>query len=72
MRVVLLEISNFRGIRIGKVQFREHTVLIGPNNSCKTTVVEALALVLGRDRLVRSLTEHDFFGSTPLATSGRL
>lgn len=65
MKVVLLEIENFRGVSFGKVQFREHSVLIGPNNSGKTTVVEALALVLGRDRLVRNLTEHDFFGSTP-------
>lgn len=40
-------------------------MLIGPNNSGKTTIVEALALVLGRDRLVRTLTEHDFFGSNP-------
>jgi putative ATP-dependent endonuclease of the OLD family len=65
MYVALLEIQNFRGIRTGKIQFRDHTVLIGPNNSSKTTIVEALALVLGRDRLVRNLTEHDFFGSNP-------
>ncbi len=67
MKIALLEIDNFRGIRTGKVVFADHTVLIGPNNSGKTTVVEALALVLGRDRLVRSLTEHDFFGSNPEA-----
>lgn len=65
MKVVLLEIENFRGIRSGTIQFRDHSVLIGPNNSGKTTVVEALALVLGRDRLIRNLTEHDFFGSNP-------
>ena len=65
MKVALLEIENFRGVRTGKVWFRDHTVLIGPNNSGKTTIVEALALVLGRDRLVRTLTEHDFFGSSP-------
>jgi hypothetical protein len=69
MRVALLEISNFRGIRSGKIALRDHTVLIGPNNSCKTTVIEALTLVLGRDRLVRTLTEHDFFGSAPEAAS---
>jgi putative ATP-dependent endonuclease of the OLD family len=40
-------------------------VLVGPNNSGKTTVVEALALLFGRDRLVRRLTEHDFHGSAP-------
>ncbi len=65
MRIAKLTIKNFRGIRSGKVQFRDHTVLIGPNNSGKTTIIEALALVLGRDRLVRNLTEHDFFGSNP-------
>jgi len=67
MRIALLEIENFRGIRSGKVIFSDHSVLIGPNNSGKTTIIEALALVLGRDRLVRSLTEHDFFGSDPAA-----
>ncbi len=65
MRVSLLEVKNFRGIKSGKVQFRDHSVLIGPNNSGKTTVIEALAFVLGRDRLIRTLTEHDFFESTP-------
>jgi energy-coupling factor transporter ATP-binding protein EcfA2 len=63
VKVALLSIENFRGIRSGKVQFRDHTVLVGPNNSGKTTIIEALALILGRDRLVRDLTEHDFFGS---------
>jgi putative ATP-dependent endonuclease of OLD family len=67
LQIALLKIENFRGIRSGKVQFRQHTVLIGPNNSGKTTIIEALALVLGRDRLVRTLTEHDFFGSDPQA-----
>lgn len=65
MRVAHLEIQNFRGVQAGKVTFGRHSVLIGPNNSGKTTVIEALALVLGRDRLVRSLTEHDFYGSNP-------
>lgn len=65
MKIALLEIQNFRGIREGKVVFGDHSVIIGPNNSGKTTIIEALALVLGRDRLVRSLTEHDFFGSDP-------
>jgi predicted ATP-dependent endonuclease of OLD family len=65
MQITELEIRNFRGIRTGRVRFSTFTVLIGANNSGKTTITEALALLLGRDRLVRSLTEHDFFGSTP-------
>jgi putative ATP-dependent endonuclease of OLD family len=68
MRVGKLEIFGFRGIRHGEFTFHELTTLIGANNAGKTTITEALALVLGRDRLVRPLTEHDFHGSTPSAT----
>lgn len=67
MRVHAIEIEGFRGIKSGKVTFGDFTVLIGPNNSGKTTIIESLALLFGRDRLVRSLTEHDFFGSCPEA-----
>lgn len=67
MRIANLNIENFRGIKSGFVQFGKHSVLVGDNNTGKTTLIEALALVLGRDRLVRELTEHDFFGSNPQA-----
>lgn len=65
MRIARLRIENFRGIRTGDVTFGAHSVLIGPNNCGKTTVIEALALLFGRDRMVRDLTEHDFFGGNP-------
>lgn len=65
MKIVRLDIEGFRGIQHGKLLFDDFTVLIGANNCGKTTVIEALALLLGRDRLVRNLTEHDFFGSNP-------
>jgi energy-coupling factor transporter ATP-binding protein EcfA2 len=65
VKIALVDIENFRGIKSGIVQFCDHTVLIGPNSCGKTTIIEALALVLGRDRLVRNLTEHDFYGSDP-------
>lgn len=65
MQLADLRIENFRGIREGTVRLGAHTVFIGPNNSGKTTVIEALALLFGRDRMVRPLTEHDFFGSDP-------
>ena len=65
MHIELLSIRNFRGIKTGVVRFCPHTVLIGPSNCGKTTILEALALVLGRERLVSTLTEHDFFGSDP-------
>lgn len=65
MRVVDLQIANFRGIKRGRIRFGEHSVFVGPNNCGKTTIIEALALLFGRDRMVRSLTEHDFFGGDP-------
>jgi putative ATP-dependent endonuclease of OLD family len=68
MIVSKLEIQGFRGIRKGDISLLQFTSLIGANNCGKTTITEALALVLGRDRLVRPLTEHDFHGSTPSPT----
>ena len=65
MRIERLEISNFRGISNGSVCFSDRTILIGDNNAGKTTILEAIALLLGRDRMVRALSEHDFYGSDP-------
>ncbi|HEX8472167.1 MAG TPA: AAA family ATPase, partial [Brevundimonas sp.] len=65
MKIAALTIENFRGIRQARVRFGTHTVFVGPNNCGKTTIIEALALLLGRDRMVRTLTEHDFYGSNP-------
>ena len=46
-----------------------HAVLIGDNNTGKTTLLEALDLVLGPDRLNRQppIDEHDFFQGKYLA-----
>ena len=67
MEIASLKIENFRGVRDGTVRFSPHTVLVGANNCGKTTVIEALALLFGRDRMIRQLTEHDFHGSDPQA-----
>lgn len=62
MRVRLLEVENFRGIAAGRVVFQQHTLLVGGNNIGKSTVCEALELVLGAERLYRRpvIDEHDF------------
>lgn len=65
MQLASLSILNFRGIREAELALNEHNVFIGANNSGKTTVIEALALLFGRDRMVRGLTEHDFYGGDP-------
>lgn len=66
MRVRQLEIENFRGISTGKVTFADNTLLVGGNNVGKSTVCEALDLVLGPERMNRRpvVDEHDFHRST--------
>lgn len=65
MRVSSIQIENFRGVQSGFIKLGKHPIFVGDNNTGKTTLIEALALLLGRDRLVRELTEHDFYGSRP-------
>lgn len=63
MKICELWIENFRGIKTAKLLFPDHVVLIGDNNVGKSTVLEALDLVLGPDRLSRPspIDEHDFY-----------
>ncbi len=62
MKVRQIEIENFRGIRSGRVVFADNTLLVGGNNVGKSTVCEALDLLLGPERLNRRpvVDEHDF------------
>lgn len=65
MKVLALEIHGFRGISHARLILSENLVFIGPNGSGKSTIVDALSLVFGRQKLVRDLTEHDFTASCP-------
>jgi len=58
-----IEIENFRGIKKASILLPKHTVLIGDNNTGKTTILEAIDLALGPDRLNRFpvIDEHDFY-----------
>lgn len=68
MKVVQLNIANFRGIRSADLRFDGHTLLVGPNNVGKSTVCEALDLVLGPDRISRfpPVEEFDFHNANYL------
>lgn len=66
MRVLALDILGFRGIPNGRLVLPDQVTLVGPNGSGKSTIVDALSLVFGRQKLVYDLTEHDFTGSCPL------
>jgi len=65
MRICQVEIENFRGVKRGKVVFPDHSVLFGPNNVGKSTIIEALALLFERDRLARQLSDWDFQRGSP-------
>jgi putative ATP-dependent endonuclease of the OLD family len=69
MKLLALSINGFRGILHADIRFGVHDVLVGPNGAGKSTIIDALSLVFARTRLVRDLTEHDFYGSCPTATS---
>ena len=69
MKLVAFSIRGFRGVQQVDMRFGQHDVLVGPNGAGKSTIIDALSLVFARTRLVRDLTEHDFFGSRPEATS---
>jgi putative ATP-dependent endonuclease of OLD family len=72
MRIRRLTIQNFRGIAKGGVDFSGHTLLVGGNNVGKSTVCEALDLILGQDRLGRRpvIDEHDFYRGQYQTSSG--
>lgn len=63
MQVARIHIENFRGVKDTTLDFTKHAVLLGDNNTGKTTVLEALDLALGPDRLNRipPIDEHDFY-----------
>ena len=72
MKVRSLQITNFRGIASGTVLFAGNTLLVGGNNVGKSTVCEALDLLLGPERLNRrpAVDEHDFFKGRYLKAEG--
>lgn len=63
MKISKLTINNFRGIKNAEIYFNGHTVLVGDNNVGKSTIIEAIDLVLGPERLSRYpvIDEHDFY-----------
>jgi len=70
MKVTKITIINFRGISFSELFLPEHGVLVGDNNTGKTSVLEALDLALGPDRLNRRppVDEHDFYQGNYLLT----
>ncbi|MFF7205321.1 ATP-dependent endonuclease [Streptomyces sp. NPDC008141] len=74
MRVRRLTLQNFRGVRSGTVLLGDQSLLVGANSVGKSTVCEALDLVLGPERMLRRpmIDEFDFYGAQYQEREGKL
>ena len=72
MKISFLKIENFRCVKSAELFFDDHTLLVGRNNVGKSTICEALDLVLGPDRLSKSspIDEYDFYNSEYITDTG--
>lgn len=63
MNICKVNIENFRGIKQASILLDGHQVFEGDNNSGKSTIFEAIDLVMGPERLSRRpiIDEHDFY-----------
>ena len=59
-----VRVSNFRALRNVEVTLSPVTVLVGMNNSGKTSFLKALQLALGADRRVLSADDFHIVGAT--------
>ena len=72
MRIAKLKVENFRGIKQGELLIPSHAVLVGDNNIGKSSLLEAVDLVLGPERLARRpvIDEHDFYAGRYIDSDG--
>ena len=72
MKLKKLTIENFRGLPEVDLELDETTVLIGENNTGKTSILEAIRLCLGRtlSRKGMAFEEYDYYLKDPDAQPG--
>jgi putative ATP-dependent endonuclease of OLD family len=65
MLVRRIRLSHFRGVAAGTVRLDGNALLVGTNSVGKSTICEALDLVLGPERMFRRpvIDEYDFYGA---------
>ncbi len=74
MRIIKIIINNFRGVKKSEIYFPNHGVLVGDSNVGKSTIFEAIDLVLGPERMRKKpvIDEHDFFAGDYLSLEKKL
>ncbi len=68
-KLICARIANFRSLRLVEVTLEQLTVLVGENNSGKTSFLDALNVALGASR--RAPTEEDIFLENTTSASPR-
>jgi putative ATP-dependent endonuclease of OLD family len=59
IRIVSAHYSNFRALRDVRIPFGQTTILVGPNNAGKTSILEGLERALGLGRRAYAFDEED-------------
>ena len=74
MQVRRVQLQNFRGVKEGTVLLDGHCLLAGSNSAGKSTICDALGLVLGPERMARRpvIDEYDFYGAQYQEREGEL
>lgn len=74
MQVRRVTLQRFRGVRSGTVLLDGNVLLVGSNGVGKSTVCEALDLVLGPERMFRrpAIDEYDFYAARYQESDGDL
>lgn len=74
MRVRRLTLQHFRGVSQGTVLLDGNSLLVGSNSVGKSTVCDALELILGPERMFRRpvIDEYDFYGARYQPVEGEL
>jgi putative ATP-dependent endonuclease of OLD family len=74
VKVRRLALQHFRGVSKGTVLLDGHSLLVGSNSVGKSTVCEALELILGPERMFRRpvVDEYDFYGARYQPVDGEL
>ena len=60
--ITKLKLENFKGIKKGEIELAPLTILLGPNNAGKTTILEALFLAPNPLRLTPYMMEKNMMG----------
>jgi putative ATP-dependent endonuclease of OLD family len=75
MRISKIEIQNFRGFKKEVIELDDITVFVGENNTGKSTVLDAIRLVIGTQDWNEKLTKYDYHlisGSSKAGEAGEI